>query len=73
MVTTQFTVISEEFIIQREAKGLVSGKTYKTIADEAVNKYCVMVKHATGLVGVGLHINKFTAYELAKQDALEKQ
>jgi len=66
---TNFKLISEEFMKQKTAKGLVSGKTFKTVADEVVGKWCVMIQAESGLVGVGIDADKTKALDLAKKEA----
>ena len=66
---TNFKLISEEFMKQQTAKGLVGGKTYKTVADEVVGKWCIMIQAESGLVGVGIDTDKVKALELAKLEA----
>ena len=40
------------------AKGLVSKKSFKTVADEVVGKWCIMIQADSGVLAVGIDADK---------------
>ena len=61
-----YKIIREELVKQKYAKGVFSEKEFKTISDEVVGKFCIMVRSESGFIGVGVHANREEALSIAK-------
>ena len=66
---SNYKVISEELMVQKMAKGLVSKKSFKTVADEVVGKWCIMIQADSGVLAVGIDADKGKALHKAKLEA----
>lgn len=65
MTTPNYTIIRETLMAQQTAKGLVTRKTFNTIANEVVGKWAIMIQLLNGKIGVGINEDKNKALELA--------
>ena len=50
---------------QEVKKGLVSGKSFNTVADHVVGKWCIMIKAKSGKLCIGIDVDKKEALNKA--------
>ena len=64
-----FTIISEELMIQKTAKTLITKKTVKTVAEEVVNKFVIMAKLKSGVLVFGINESREEAIKEIERQA----